>query len=111
MQSAAVVGVSFLCLHQQPTGDDSKFKTYLHKLKHQYLSVGGFGTRTGFKVKRGNETHNLRGFICAECGHVEHPELMEKSDKTNDGWINRVNGEPWLTDREWCDLLSTKNRY
>ena len=90
-------GLGFLCLHQTPK--ESRYKTYLHKLQHDYSSVSGFGTRSGFEIKRGSQTHIINGFICGDCGHVSHPDFREKSDETNQVWLDRVDGDVWMTDK------------
>ncbi len=108
-KAATLAGVSFLCLHQVPH-DEPRYGTYLHKLQHQYLGISGFGVTTGVPVKRGCETHNVEGYICAQCGHVKIYGFEDISNGMNDVILSRIDAELWSTDKEWCDAFTTKHK-
>lgn len=110
LRGAGVVGVGFLCLHQKPR--EERYKTYWHQLEHTHSKIfggyGGFGV-SGVPVMRGNDTYYLRGYACAECGHISSVDkiLNEKSD-LDDVILNRIPADLWMTDKEWCEVSNLK---
>ena len=100
-------GVGFLCLHTKPR--EERYKTYWHKMEHDgtypFGGYSGFGVRSGVPIKRGNESYNVNGYICAECGHIKADRILEKSSDLNDTILNRVDKDLWMSDEEWCNLM------
>jgi len=100
-------GVGFLCLNQTPS--IKEYKTYFHQLVHKYSHSSGFGT-SGIPINRGSQKYYVRGFICADCGHVNADKIQDKCVSwLSSGYLDRISSECWMEDAEWCELLR-KNR-
>ena len=117
LRGATLTAVSFIALHQTPDGDASRYKSYKHFLRHRHGGILGTPVQgDGTLVKRGNLEYAVRGYVCHACGHVdiykvvaeasvEHPLPESATANWNNSWKNRVQGELWASDKEWCDAL------